>query len=119
MAAKQATNYDPEQLEALRYAVHGISAPFTCGGTFVPEQPTTIGFPDQTEIPVLRAKSTYEQVEQLRPLVKRCQPAPFGKGRKRAMTARCAKRFNSKPSRFPYCISIRRRRASSKKSAAP
>jgi hypothetical protein len=82
MAAKQAMSCDPEQLEALRYAVHGISAPFACGGTFVPEQSIAIGFPDQTEIPVLRAKGTYEQVELLRPLLKRCQPAPFGKGRK-------------------------------------
>lgn len=82
MAAKKDLNYDPKQLEALRYAVHGISAPFVCGGTFVPEQPVTIGFPDKTQIPVLRANNTFEQVELLRPLMKRCEPAPFGKGRK-------------------------------------
>ena len=82
MAAKKDSNYDPQQLEALRYAVHGISAPFACGGTFVPEQPIAIGFRDKTEIPVLRAKNTYEQVELLGPLMKRCEAAPFGKGRK-------------------------------------
>jgi hypothetical protein len=82
MASKKDLSCDPKQLEALRYAVHGISAPFTCGGTFVPEQPVTIVFSDKTQIPVLRAKNTFEQVELLRPLMKRCEPAPFGKGRK-------------------------------------
>jgi hypothetical protein len=48
----------------------------------VPEQPVAIGFPDKTQIPVSRAKNSFEQEQLLRPLVARCKPAPFGKGRK-------------------------------------
>jgi len=69
-------------LEGLRYAVHGLRAPFTCGGTLVPEQPVTLCFPDNTQIAVLRAKDTFEQERLLRPLVERCSVAAFGMGRK-------------------------------------
>src|SRR5919109_1596446 len=69
-------------LEYLRHAVHGIRAPFACGGTFVPKNPVTICFPDKTRIPVVRAKDSYEQTRLLKPLIDRCSAAPFGRGRK-------------------------------------
>src|SRR5437870_3214789 len=69
-------------LEGLRHAVHGLRAPFTCGGTLVPEQAVTLCFPDNTQIAVLRAKDTFEQERLLRPLVERCTAAAFGMGRK-------------------------------------
>jgi hypothetical protein len=62
--------------------VHGLRAPFTCGGTLVPEQPVTLCFPDNTQIAVLRAKDTCEQERLLQPLVERCTVAAFGMGRK-------------------------------------
>src|SRR5947209_3818580 len=66
----------------LRYAVHGLHAPFTCGGTLIPEQPVTICFRDKAQLPVLRAKDIIEQERVLRPLVERCAAAAFGIGRK-------------------------------------
>ena len=37
---------------------------------------------DKTQITVSRAKGTYEQEQLLQPLIARCRPAPYGKGRK-------------------------------------
>jgi hypothetical protein len=84
MAAGKNTKHEQQQsmLESLRYAAHGINAPFACGGTLVPKRLVTICFPDKTQIPVSRAKGIYEQGQLLQPLVARCQPASFGKGRK-------------------------------------
>jgi hypothetical protein len=82
LASKSSTKYERELLEGLRHAVHGLRAPFTCGGTLVPEKPVTLGFPDNTQIAVLRAKDTFEQERILRPLVERCTAAAFGMGRK-------------------------------------
>ena len=69
-------------MEGLRRAVHGLRAPFTCGGTLVPEQPLTLCFPDNTQIAVQRAKDAFEQERLLQPLVERCSVAAFGMGRK-------------------------------------
>ena len=82
MASTSNTNHERAVLESLRHAVHGLRAPFACGGTLVPEQPVTLCFPDKTRIPVLRARDTFEQERLLRPLVERCAAAPFGMGRK-------------------------------------
>jgi hypothetical protein len=81
MAAPKVTKHELSLLEELHYAVHGLRAPFACGGTLVPDQPLTLCFKDKTQIPVLRAPRTFEQEQLLRPLVQRCTPAPFGKGR--------------------------------------
>jgi hypothetical protein len=62
--------------------VHGLRAPFTCGGTLLPEQPVTLCFSDNTQIAVLRAKDTFEQERLLRALVERCTVAAFGMGSK-------------------------------------
>jgi hypothetical protein len=80
MASGKKTNHEQSLLEGLRYAVHGLDAPFACGGAFVPKHPVAIRFPDKTQIAVERAKNTIEQEQLLRPLVARCKPAPFGKG---------------------------------------
>src|SRR5258707_6694037 len=82
MASNSSTKHERALLEGLHHAVHGLRAPFTCGGTLVPDQPVTLCFPDNTQIPVLRARDTFEQERLLRPLVERCAAAPFGMGRK-------------------------------------
>ncbi|PYU78593.1 MAG: hypothetical protein DMG50_26845, partial [Acidobacteria bacterium] len=82
MASAGKTKHERALLEGLRHAVHGLRAPFTCGGTLVLEQPVTLCFPDNTQVPVLRAKDTFEQGQLLRSLVERCAPAAFGMGRK-------------------------------------
>ena len=82
MASTSGTKYDGALLEGLRHAVHGLRAPFTCGGTLVPEQPVTLCFPDNTQIAVQRAKDTFEQERLLQSLVERCSLAAFGMGRK-------------------------------------
>jgi hypothetical protein len=82
MASEKITRHEQLLLESLRYAAHGINAPFACGGPLVPKRPIAISFPDKTKITVSRAKGSYEQEQLLQPLTARCRPAPFGKGRK-------------------------------------
>jgi len=82
MASISGTKHERALLEGLHHAVHGLRAPFTCGGTLAPEQPVTLRFADNTQIAVLRARDTFEQAELLRPLVERCTAAAFGAGRK-------------------------------------
>ncbi len=82
MPSTSNTNNMRALLEDLRHAAHGLRAPFTCGGTLVPDQPVSLCFPDKTQIPVMRAKDTFEQERLLRPLVDRCAVAAFGMGRK-------------------------------------
>ena len=82
MAAPRVRKHEPALLEDLRYAVHGLCAPFACGGTLVPDQPLTLCFQDQTQLPVLRAPRVFEQEQLLQPLVRRCTPAAFGQGRR-------------------------------------
>jgi len=60
MASTSRTKHERALLEGLQHAVHGLRAPFTCGGTLVPEQAVTLRFPDNTQIAVLRAKDTFE-----------------------------------------------------------
>ena len=69
-------------LEKLRLAIHGVTAPFSCEGTFVPDKPITLIFRDKTRFEVIRAKNAFEQMNALAPLLKQCKPAPFGDGKK-------------------------------------
>jgi hypothetical protein len=69
-------------LENLRLAIHGVTAPFSCEGTFVPDKPVTFVFKDQARIEVIRAKNAFEQVDTLKPLLGHCKPAPFGEGKR-------------------------------------
>ena len=69
-------------LENLRLAIHGVTAPFSCEGAFVPDEPVTLIFKDQTRFEVIRAKSSFDQKNELKPLLEHCKPAPFGAGKK-------------------------------------
>ena len=60
MASTGSTKHERALSEGLQHAVHGLRAPFTCGGTLVHEQAVTLCFPDNTQIAVLRAKDTFE-----------------------------------------------------------
>lgn len=69
-------------LEDLRLAIHGVTSPFSCAGTFVPAKPVTLVFKDQTKFEVTRAGSDFDQENELKPLLEHCKPAPFGAGKK-------------------------------------
>jgi hypothetical protein len=69
-------------LEQLRLAIHGVTAPFSCEGTFVPDKPVTFVFRDKTRFEVVRAKDAFKQTDGLTPLLNQCKPAPFGDGKK-------------------------------------
>jgi hypothetical protein len=69
-------------LENLRLAIHGVTSPFSCEGTFVPDKPVTLVFKDQTRFEVVRAKSAFDQKNELKPLLEHCKPAPFGEGKR-------------------------------------
>lgn len=69
-------------LENLRLAIHGVTSPFFCEGTFVPDKPVTLVFKDQTRFEVTRASSPFNQTKDLTPLLNHCAPAPFGAGKK-------------------------------------
>jgi hypothetical protein len=69
-------------LENLRMVVHGLTAPFSCEGIFVPDDPVTIAFRDGTRFQVVRAKDAFAQKNELKTLLDQCKPAPFGDGKK-------------------------------------
>lgn len=69
-------------LEYLRLAIHGVTSPFSCEGTFVPDKPVIIVFNDQSRFEVIPAKSPFDQKNELKPLLGHCKPAPFGDGKK-------------------------------------
>jgi hypothetical protein len=69
-------------LENLQLAIHGVTAPFSCEGTYVPKEPVTFIFRDNTRFEVTRAKNEFEQKTTLKPLLDHCKPAPFGDGKK-------------------------------------
>jgi hypothetical protein len=70
------------KLDQLKLALHGVTAPFSCEGAFVPDKPVTIVFKDNTRLEVVRAKSSFDQERELGPLLEHCKPAPFGAGKK-------------------------------------
>jgi hypothetical protein len=69
-------------LENLRLAIHGVTSAFSCAGTFVPDKSVTLVFKDQTRFEVIRAKSAFDQTNEMRPLLDHCKPAPFGHGKR-------------------------------------
>ncbi|MFO0890253.1 MAG: hypothetical protein U0790_14070 [Isosphaeraceae bacterium] len=68
-------------LEHLRLAIHGVTSPFSCAGTFVPDEPVTLIFKDETRCAVVRSKNEFDPTDELRPLLDHCRPAPFGHGK--------------------------------------
>ena len=77
MSKKNATT-----LENLRLAIHGVTAPFSCSGTFDLAKPVTLVFKDRTRFEVHRAQDEFAQRNELKPLLEHCKPAPFGDGKK-------------------------------------
>ncbi len=69
-------------LENLRLAIHGVTSPFSCDGTFVLDKPVTFVFKDQTRFEVTPARNPFDQKNELKPLLEHCKPAPFGDGKK-------------------------------------
>jgi hypothetical protein len=69
-------------LAGLRLAIHGVTAPFSCEGTFVPDKSVALVFKDRSRFEVIRAKNAFDQKNGLRPLLEHCKPAPFGEGKK-------------------------------------
>jgi len=70
------------QLERLRLAIHGVNAPFSCAGKCLPKKPVALRFKDASRFLVERAPDCHKQVEALRPLIDRCEPATFGDKRR-------------------------------------
>jgi hypothetical protein len=69
-------------LEKLQLAIHGVTAPFSCAGTFDADKPITFVFKDRSRFEVVRAKNDFEQWDALKPLLDHCQQAPFGDGKR-------------------------------------
>jgi hypothetical protein len=69
-------------LEHLRLAIHGVTAQFSCEGTFVPDQPIKFVFKDGTSVEVIREKNAFAQKNEMGPLLDHCKPAPFGEGKR-------------------------------------
>jgi len=69
---------DETRLKKLQWAIHGVTAPFSSAGSFVPEKPFTVVFRDKSRFTVNRAENYSKQDELLRPLMNLCQPATFG-----------------------------------------
>ena len=76
------TKIAPTTLDHLRLAIHGVTSPFACEGTFVPDRPANIVFKDRSRFEVDRAKDSYGQNVESKHLLSRCKPAPFGEGKK-------------------------------------
>ena len=72
----------PSTLENLQLAIHGVTAPFSCEGTFVPAKPVAFAFADRPRMEVIPAQSAFDQMSYLTPLLEHCKPAPFGDGKK-------------------------------------
>jgi hypothetical protein len=69
-------------LEQLQLAIHGVAAPFACEGTVVPDDAVSLLFKDGTRFQIVRAENSLRQKGALEPLLKRCESAPFGDGKK-------------------------------------
>ena len=81
-------------LEDLRLAIHGVTAPVFCEGTFVPDKPVTFVFQDRTRFEV-PCEDAFEQKNELKPLLEHCKPAPFGEGKKTRYDRKSARRAST------------------------
>ncbi|MBK8690975.1 MAG: 2OG-Fe(II) oxygenase [Deltaproteobacteria bacterium] len=71
-----------ERFERLELATHGIAAAFACGGSLTTDRPLTLRFADGVSFVVQPGPDdTPWNAPSLAPLIQRCDPAPFGKGR--------------------------------------
>jgi hypothetical protein len=85
--------HEASVLEDLANLVHGITAPFACGGSLVPDAPIELHFTDGTTLTAPRAESAWTQPDALEPLMKRCAPAPVGRGRRTYVSRRVRDAF--------------------------
>lgn len=69
-------------LDTLGNAIHGVAAPFACGGTLRLDAPVSLSFRDGLVFPVRPSKGQFDQEKQNAPLIERCAPATYGHGRK-------------------------------------
>ncbi len=69
-------------LDTLGNAIHGVAAPFACGGTLRLDAPVSLNFRDGLVFPVKPSKGQFDQEKQNAPLIERCAPATDGHGRK-------------------------------------
>jgi Domain of unknown function (DUF6398) len=74
--------HERELIEELGNLVHGIAAPFVCGGSVQPEAPVTLRFKDGTEVAISRLEQNANERAALEPLLAQCAQAPYGKGRR-------------------------------------
>src|ERR1700677_2218302 len=91
-------------LENLRLAIHGVTAPFSCDGTYVQASPVTFIFRDKSGFEVIRAKNAFEQKNQLQALLDHCEPAPFGDGKKTRHDRRVRDALQLKAERGAFSI---------------
>jgi len=92
-AQKDSTNKREAQLlTEISDLVHGVTMPFACGGTLVPNKPVTLRFKDGVSIPVRRTDRDEAGSATLDDLVARCTPAPLGRARRRSSIGPCATR---------------------------
>lgn len=70
------------KLDQLKFALHGVTAPFSCGGTLVPNNPVTIVFKDETRVEVVRSNNSFDQEREMGSLLEHCKPASFGAGKR-------------------------------------
>jgi hypothetical protein len=49
------------RIEDLRLALHGVTSPFSCEGTFVSDKPVKLVFKDKTRLEVIRTKDSFDQ----------------------------------------------------------
>jgi hypothetical protein len=91
-------------LETLRLAIHGVTAPFSCEGSFVPDKPVTLVFKDGNRFEVNRAKNSFDQKNELKLLLEHCQPAPFGEGKKTKYDRRVRDAFQLKAEKGAFTV---------------
>jgi len=68
-------------LERLQLALHDMATPFACGGAVHLREPVTLRFRDGAIFSFEAGSGAGAAPASLEPLLRRCQPAPFGSGR--------------------------------------
>jgi hypothetical protein len=91
-------------LENLRMAIHGVVAPSSCEGVFIPDEPVALIFKDQTRFEVIPAETSFDQESEVKPLIERCKPAPFGAGKRTRYDRTVREAFQLKAERRAFSV---------------
>src|SRR5690349_1553936 len=67
-----------EIVRRLATAVAGVSKPFACSGTFLPNKPVALRFKNGKRVGVRRLEDREDPRKALASLLERCRPATFG-----------------------------------------